>query len=155
MAKIFVHEVTFCQNHAYNVVLFRDRSVDIKCIANGALKFPRDIKAILLGWRRSDMWSLRLATRIKLVTESENFLRKLAWNPALTICKPLAMLVWHHFRRLYYSAGDVRRVKLEVRTWQKKDPVVEAEQEKETGPSFIDGNLIHHGFFMHIRPPIH
>ncbi|KAH0939655.1 LOW QUALITY PROTEIN: hypothetical protein HID58_007116 [Brassica napus] len=34
--------------------------------------------------------------------------------------------VWHHFRRLYYSAGDVRRVKLEVRTWQKKDPVVEA-----------------------------
>ncbi|CAN7124821.1 unnamed protein product [Brassica rapa subsp. narinosa] len=51
-------------------------------------------------------------------------------------------LVWHHFRRLYYSAGDVRRVKLE-------------EQEKETGPSFIDGNLIHHGFFMHIRPPIH
>ncbi|CAN7044315.1 unnamed protein product [Brassica rapa subsp. trilocularis] len=41
------------------------------------------------------------------------------------MCLPI-FIVWHHFRRLYYSAGDVRRVKLE-------------EQEKETGPSFIDG----------------
>ncbi|CAN6972457.1 unnamed protein product [Brassica rapa subsp. trilocularis] len=47
------------------------------------------------------MWSLRLVTRIKLVTENENFWRKLAWNPALTICKPLAINAGHSPVELY------------------------------------------------------
>ncbi|WZY78630.1 hypothetical protein YC2023_025014 [Brassica napus] len=67
--------------HVHNVAPFRDRSsVDVKSIANGALKI-------------SERQPLELTTQTKLVTESENCWRALAWNTTPNICNPLAFVV--------------------------------------------------------------